>query len=272
MPELPEVETIRRDLQREAAGKQITSVRIDGVRTVRRHDPALLVNGLPGRSVERISRLGKFLVVELDQGVLVVHLRMSGQLLWTPSANSLTRKHTHACIGFETGEELRFVDPRTFGEMWLTSSELPELSHIGPDAYDALPNVHTLRERFANRHAGIKSLLLNQEVIAGIGNLYADEILWLARLRYNRTPSSLSRGAWQRLYDANREVLSQAIELRGSSLADQQYLDLYGRAGHDQHEHRVYAREGKPCLRCGRAIERAKVAGRSAFCCRRCQR
>lgn len=272
LPELPEVETVRRDLQHEAAGKTITHVRVDGVRTVRRHDPALLVGGLPGRRIERVERLGKFLIIRLDHGSCVVHLRMSGQLLWTPDpVGTELRRHTHARLTFDTGEELRFVDPRTFGELWLTGDDLPELSHIGPDAYDEVLDVATLRHRMIDRRRGLKVLLLDQTVIAGIGNLYADEILWLAKLRYDRTPDTLSPAAWRRLFEANREVLTQAIELRGSSLADQQYLDLYGRAGHDQHEHRVYAREGEPCLRCGGIVQRTKVGGRSAFWCPNCQ-
>lgn len=272
MPELPEVETVRRDLEHEALGRRILSVRVDGVRTVRRHDPALLVDGLAGRRIEGVKRKGKYLLIELDRGVMVVHLRMSGQLLWTRDPDEPLRKHTHARIAFDNGDELRFVDPRTFGEMWLTDGELSELSHLGPDAWNEVDGPAVLRSRMIKRRSGLKVLLLDQKVVAGIGNIYADEILWTSRLRHDRVPASLTSREFARLHSAMRDVLAQAIELRGSSLVDQQYVDLYGRAGQDQHQHRTYGRAGKPCDRCGREIERTKIGGRSAFWCRRCQR
>ncbi len=273
MPELPEVETIRRDLEHEVAGKTIVSVRVDGTRTVRRQDPEKFTEAVAGKRVQRFRRHGKFLFMDLDDGAVVaLHLRMSGQLLWTPDASSPVVKHTHARIEFDNGEELRFVDPRTFGELWRTTRTAPELAHLGPDALNDVAGPAELGKRLSGRRSGLKTLLLNQAVIAGIGNIYSDEILFRARLRQTRTPDSLSKPALSRLWEAVTDVLREAVERRGSTLADQQYVDLYGRVGTAQREHDVYAREGQPCVVCERPIERIQIAGRSSFFCRKCQR
>jgi formamidopyrimidine-DNA glycosylase len=273
MPELPEVETVRRDLEGEVVGRRIEEAVITGHRTVRRHAPELLVSVLRGRSIDRVRRHGKFLLVDLDGEVTMgAHLRMSGQLLWTPDGSEEPLPHTHARLVFEDGTELRFVDPRTFGELWVTSPSVPELSHLGPDALDALPLPPQLRSGLEGRRTTLKARLLDQTYLAGIGNIYADEILFLARLRPSRSCGSVSAPASVRLHDAIGEVLANAVEARGSSLKDQRYVDAYGRTGTAQLLHRVHAREGKPCEVCGSVVRRVVLAGRSTYFCPRCQR
>jgi formamidopyrimidine-DNA glycosylase len=272
MPELPEVETVRHDLEQEVVGRTIAEAQATGARTVRRYGPHALVSAVTGRSIASVRRHGKYLLVDLDDGcVLVVHLRMSGMLLWTPAAPELELPHTHARFVFDDGSQLRFVDPRTFGEIWVTSSEQPELAHIGPDAWNDLTS-EVLRRQLSRRKSALKIALVNQEVVAGIGNIYADEIAWVAKVRPERVASGLSKRSVDAVYEATREVLDLAIRSRGSSLADRQYVDLYGELGEAQQGHRVYARAGEPCLRCGSAIVRLPIGARSAFSCRRCQK
>lgn len=273
MPELPEVETVRRDLAGVAIGSTFASVAVTGARSVRRHAPSLLQERLAQRTIIGVRRHGKYLLIDLDDtNVVVVHLRMSGQLLWTPRDAPLA-KHTHVRFTFAIGEhELRFVDPRTFGEVWWSPPSLPTMDHIGPDAWLDLPTPESLFSRCTGRRSAIKALLLNQEILAGIGNIYSDELLWRARIRYSRTPDRLTRPAWARLHAAMKEVLGEAIEARGSSLSDAQYVDLYGRVGAAQRRHDVYAREHEPCGRCGAPIRRRSFGGRSTFFCAHCQR
>lgn len=271
MPELPEVETVRRGLQEHVAGRRMVDVRVTGRRTVRRLDQTDFEIRLTGRRVESFERIGKFLIARLDDGsAWMTHLRMSGQLLLRPPTAELA-KHTHARVQFEDSDvELRFVDPRTFGEMWITSSELPELSHLGPDAYDEL-TLEELSERLSRRKSGLKTLLLDQSVTAGLGNIYTDEVLWQARLRFDRQPAQLRDEDLLALFDSIRVVLRRAVEARGSTLVDAQYVDLFGKAGEAQLYHQVYDRRGKPCSRCGALIARTKVSGRSTYFCENCQ-
>jgi formamidopyrimidine-DNA glycosylase len=192
--------------------------------------------------------------------------------LWKSTQTEQLEKHTHARLLFVSGEELRFVDPRTFGELWLSDPSLPEMSHIGPDALDGVATPADLAARFAGRTSVLKSLLLNQQVVAGIGNIYSDEMLWHARLRYSRRPDSLTHAAVARLHGAMKFVLREAVAHRGSSLSDQQYVDLYGNTGSAQLALNAYAREHLPCPRCEHPIKRLSFGGRSTFFCPHCQR
>jgi formamidopyrimidine-DNA glycosylase len=267
MPELPEVETVRADVARKYVGRTLERVTVTGRRTVRRHKPELL-GALEGRALSGVARRGKYLLFKWDDGQLMVaHLRMSGQLLAAEPGAPLA-PHTHAVLSFKGAGELRFVDPRTFGEFFLASPD--ELDHLGPDALDI--DVAQLRAAFAGRQARVKSLLVDQSVLAGIGNIYADEICFEARLRPDRPGGSLKGAELKRLAAATRSVLQLAITRRGSSLADQQYRDLYGEGGRYQLEHKVYGRLGKPCVNCGRPIERVHSGAKSAYFCRLCQR
>ncbi|HZQ29431.1 MAG TPA: bifunctional DNA-formamidopyrimidine glycosylase/DNA-(apurinic or apyrimidinic site) lyase [Acidimicrobiales bacterium] len=292
MPELPEVETIRRDLEKEVAGKKIKEVEATGVRTIRRHKSKKdFVSRLEGRKIMGIQRRGKYLLLKLEpqappgsagagapkqSDVLVVHLGMSGQLLRAKSAKEPLPKHTHVVVTFTQGGQLRYVDPRTFGELFVTAADdledaVPELAHLGFDPLEDVMSWNRFGDLLNARKVKLKQLLMDQKFIAGIGNMYADEILWAAGLRYDRDSDSLSSQEVRRLYRSMVETLQEAIKHRGSSLADEQYRDLFGEVGDFQSQHKVYDREGEACRRCRNPIVRVKWQGRSTFLCEQCQ-
>jgi formamidopyrimidine-DNA glycosylase len=276
MPELPEVETIRRGLDREVVGKRVKTVQVSGTRTVRRQPKKQFVSQLEGAKITSVDRRGKYLVLKLDTGeLLVIHLGMSGQLL-RAQARDQALKHTHVTFTFTQGGQLRFVDPRTFGELFVSApdeltKEVPELASLGMDPVDdPIPWVK-FREMLLGRTTKLKPLLMDQSFVAGLGNIYSDEILWEAGLRHDRTPQSLSTMEIRRLYRAIVEVLHEAVKHRGSTLGDQQYVDLHGRPGEFQELHQAYDREGKACRRCRTTIVREKLGSRSTFYCPNCQ-
>ncbi|MDQ3979481.1 MAG: bifunctional DNA-formamidopyrimidine glycosylase/DNA-(apurinic or apyrimidinic site) lyase [Actinomycetota bacterium] len=279
MPELPEVETIRRDLEKEVVGKRIKQVEVTGMRSIRRHpNKKHFIGKLEGHKITGVQRKGKYLLLKLDSGdVVVVHLGMSGQLLrGKGGAKDPDPKHTHVAITFTQGGILRFVDPRTFGEIFVTTPEeleeqVPELSHLGFDPVDDVMSWTRFGELLSARKAKLKTLLMDQKFVAGIGNIYSDEILWAAGLRYDRPSDNLTSQEVRRLYRAMVETLLDAIKHRGSSLADEQYRDLYGALGDYQTQHKVYDREGQSCRRCRSTITKVKVNSRSSFLCPQCQ-
>jgi len=278
MPELPEVETIRRDLDKEVVGKRIKLVEVTGQRSIRRHETKeSFASRLEGRRITGVQRRGKYLLVRLDEGdVLVVHLGMSGQLLRAKSPKEPMEKHTHVVLTFTQGGQLRYVDPRTFGELFVTAADeveqvVPELAHLGFDPLEDVMSWTRFGELLQARRAKLKPLLMDQRFLAGVGNLYADEILWAAGLRHDRSSDSLSSQEIRRLYRAMSETLQEAIKHRGSSLADEQYRDVFGEVGDFQSLHKVYDREGQPCRRCRSPIVRIKAQGRSTFMCPQCQ-
>jgi formamidopyrimidine-DNA glycosylase len=277
VPELPEVETIRRDLDKQFVGKRIKNVEVSGLRSIRRHRHAEeFVGRLEGHKVASVLRRGKYLLIRLDGGdVLVAHLGMSGQLLRS-AAKEPRSKHTHVVVTFTQGGQLRFVDPRTFGELFVTTPDhlagaIPELAHLGFDPLDQIMSWTHFAELLRARKTKLKALLVDQRFIAGIGNIYADEILFAAGLRYDRSSETLTAQEVRRLYRAMVETLQEAIKHRGSSLDDEQYRDLFGEIGDYQSRHQVYDREGKPCRRCRSPIHRIKASGRSTFFCPQCQ-
>jgi formamidopyrimidine-DNA glycosylase len=282
VPELPEVETIRRDLDREVVGKRIKAVDVTGMRSIRRHpNKKHFAAKLVGRKIMAVQRRGKYLLLRLDgPDVLVVHLGMSGQLLMARPAGRHPKapppKHTHVVVTFTVSGQLRFVDPRTFGELFVTAAdhvadEVPELAHLGFDPFDDVMTWTSFGDLLHGRHVMLKTLLMDQRFLAGIGNIYSDEILFEAGLRYDRSSDSLSAQEVRRLYRSMVETLQDAIRHRGSSLADEQYRDLFGEIGDFQTQHKVYDREGQACRRCRSPIVRVKVAGRSHFLCGQCQ-
>ncbi len=278
MPELPEVETIRRDLDKEVTGRRIKSVDVTGMRSIRRHGTKRqFVSKLEGRKIAGIERRGKYLLLRLDSGdVLVAHLGMSGQLLRARGTRDKPPKHTHVVITFTQGGQLRYVDPRTFGELFVTTPEeladqVPELSHLGFDPIDDVMSWARFGDLFHAKRAKLKTLLMDQKFVAGIGNIYSDEILFTAGLRYDRRSDTLSAQEVRRLYRAMGETLQDAIKHRGSSLADQQYRDIFGEIGDYQSQHKVYDREGEPCPRCRNPITKVKTSGRAHFLCEQCQ-
>jgi len=264
------------------AGREVTSASVTGARTVRRQMPQALVDRLRGATLGPAARIGKFLLVPLDDGAqtLVIHLRMSGQLLLTVPERPLAR-HTHAVLGLSDGRELRFVDPRTFGELFVTESPPggsggsprppAALAHLGPDPLSARWSAVALGQALAGRKGRLKLLLMNQRFVAGIGNIYSDEALFEAGLRYDRPGGSLSGDEIARLHRAVRTTLRAAVRHRGSSLRDAQYVDLFGSPGAYQLRHRVYGREGEACPRCGGPVRRVPLGGRSTFLCEKCQ-
>ncbi len=278
MPELPEVETIRRDLDKEVVGKRIKTVEVTGMRSIRRHtQKKQFISRLEGKKILGVERKGKYLLVRLEGGdFLVIHLGMSGQLLWSKAGKEEKAKHTHVVFTFSTPGQLRFLDPRTFGELFVTTADdldaaVPELAHLGFDPVDQVMSWTHFGELLHARKRKLKDLLMDQKFLAGIGNLYSDEILWAAGLRYDRSSDDLTSQEIRRLSRAMTEVLHDAIKHRGSSLADEQYRDLYGAVGGYASEHNVYDREGEPCRRCRSLIVRIKLGGRSHFLCEQCQ-
>jgi formamidopyrimidine-DNA glycosylase len=278
MPELPEVEVMRRDLEREVVGKKIKGVEVTGTRTVRRHrNRKEFIEVLNGRKIMAVQRRGKYLVMKLDgTDALVVHLGMSGQLLRAKTAREKAPKHTHVVITFTQGGLLRFVDPRTFGEMFVTQydeidQQVEELAHLGLDPLETALSWDLFGRMLAERKTKLKPLLMDQKFIAGIGNVYSDEILFEAGLKWERQSDSLSQQEVRRLYRAISETLQGAVKYRGSSLADEGYVDLFGKPGEYQDHHQVYGREGLACTRCRRPIHRARYSNRSTFYCDACQ-
>jgi len=278
MPELPEVETIRRDLQGEVVGRKIKSVEVRNGRTVRRHPSAKQFRArLEGHTIKDIGRSGKYLLLSLDDGAtLVVHLGMSGQLQRAKSAKEAKAPTPMPC------------SPSPRGASCASSTLGPSASCSSPDrrprgAVPARARPSGLRpledimswEKFwvllSQHKSGLKALLMDQEFVAGIGNMYADEILFAAGLRYDRLSNSLSSQEVRRLYRSMVETLAEAVKRRGSSLADEQYRDLFGEIGDYQDQHQAYDREGQACRRCRATIVRVKSGGRSTFFCEHCQ-
>ena len=282
MPELPEVETVRRGIESRALGRRIESVEVGRERSVRRVGREAVIHGLTGSTMTAVHRRGKYLLCDLDTGDrMMIHLRMSGRVLMARVGEERP-PHTHVVLtlGDAGGgvDEMRFVDPRTFGEVVVydprdTGAVLPELLRLGVDPIVDHFDASVLRERLAGRRGAMKSVLLDQRVVAGIGNIYADEILHRVRLRWDRRVESLRPAVVARLARTIVEVLTAAIEAGGSTLGDTQYVDVDGSVGSFQDEHFVYGREGLPCRTCGKSlIRRVMVAGRSASYCPRCQR
>jgi formamidopyrimidine-DNA glycosylase len=277
VPELPEVEVIRRDLQREIEGKRIKAVEVLLMRTIRRHpNKKHFMSKLEDTKVRRIDRKGKYLLLRLDSGdVLVTHLGMSGRLLREKNAKTQRDKHCHVVITFTQGGDLRFVDPRQFGEMFVTPGNelghIDELAHLGVDPLEEPLSWRTFHDILVAKKTRLKALLMNQEVFAGIGNIYSDEILWAAGICYDRQSDTVTSQEARRLYRAMHETLQDAVRHRGTSAEDEQYVDLFGKIGDFQTQLKVYQREGEPCRRCRAPIQRAKFQGRSTFFCPNCQ-
>lgn len=274
MPELPEVENTRRFLAPVVEGRRLVRVEVRRDRTGRRNArPSDVVERLTGRRVERLGRRGKFLVAAV-QGDLtwVTHLGMSGRVRIVRPGEP-EDPHTNFVAETEAGDEIRLVDPRTFGFVAVFTPDEPSgLERLGPDARDSLPPARDLGAALAGRSAPIKALLLDQRLVAGLGNIYADEVLFRARVRPSRPGGSLTPAEVRRLHEAIPAVLEEGILHGGTSLDDLAYLLPDGQAGGFLERIAVYGRTGEPCPRCGRPVERIVVAQRSAHFCRRCQR
>ena len=276
MPELPEVETVRAGLERHVVGRTVADVQVLHPRVVRRDlaGPAGFAAAMAGRTVKRAERRGKYLWLALDDDeALLAHLGMSGQLLVGDPDRPLS-PHVRARFTFtDGGPDLRFTDQRTFGHMCVVrdGAELPEpIAHIAPDPFEAAFDPAGLARRLRTRRTGVKRALLDQSLISGVGNIYADEALWRARLHWARPTETLNGPEVSRLLAAVREVLGEALMAGGTSF-DDLYVNVNGESGYFERSLAVYGREGFPCLRCGTPVRRDSFMNRSAYYCPSCQ-
>jgi formamidopyrimidine-DNA glycosylase len=274
LPELPEVETVVSDLRPHLSGRTITDVQVSNPAIVRHPNPTAFAAALRGRLIESLGRRGKYILFRLDEDeLLIVHLGMTGQLRLIDPAEPRPA-HTHAVFALDGDRELRYRDVRRFGRLLLgRESELVALGRLprlGPEPIEDAFTARDLYLRLRGRTAPVKALLLDQKVVAGVGNIYADESCFLARVRPDRPGGGLSRPAVTRLHRSLRDSLLAGIANRGSSVND--YVDAWGRQGRQQEELRVYGRAGRPCPACGRPLESVRIAGRTTVFCRRCQR
>lgn len=272
MPELPEVETLRRDLEASIAGETITSVELLDEKKVR-NDKEDFIEAVTGAEIERVERRAKLLMIELANGnTILVHLKITGQLLLRPDGAPEDR-FTRAVIHLD-GKELRFADMRRFGFLKVVPTagrdRVPELSEFGIEPFDPAFTFDMFKKLIGHRKTKIKPLLMDQHVITGLGNIYADEVLFLAKVRPQRAAESLSDAELKRIYENIRPVLEEAIGHRGSSVDS--YVDLKGEQGGHVPFIKVYRRTGLPCFVCGTAIERIKLGSRSAHYCPHCQK
>jgi formamidopyrimidine-DNA glycosylase len=280
VPELPEVEVVRRGLDEHVVGRTITEVDVFHPRAIRRHLPGAIdfASRLAGRKVLAANRRGKYLWTELDSGeAMLAHLGMSGQMLVRPVGYE-DEIHLRVRLRFaDKGPELRFVDQRTFGGLSL--EELTEVdgstvplpvAHIGRDPLDSRFDQAAAVRKIRHRHTEIKRALLDQNVVSGIGNIYADEALWRAKLHGARPTDKLSAAKLAELLEAATEVMTEALKAGGTSF-DALYVNVNGQSGYFDRSLAVYGQEGMPCTRCGRPIRREPFMNRSSYSCPRCQ-
>ena len=272
MPELPEVETIARGLAKRVSGDVIESVWLGSKPEPLKSPAAEIEAALLSKKILNVRRSGKHIVFDLAAAdspagtptvQWIVHLGMTGRLL-VCSPETEVEKHTHALLRLASGRELRFVDPRRFGRLAVIEKFAP------PGAEPLAISPAEFAELFRGRKTPIKSALLNQKLLSGVGNIYADEALYRASVRPRRRAASLSRDDLQRLHKGLSQVLREAIRASGSSISD--YVDADGEEGFFQLKHRVYGREGEPCRKCRTAIKRVVIAGRSSHYCPSCQK
>jgi len=281
MPELPEVETVARGLRQAILGRRIVSVSLGKTDFI--DDPVALEEHLPGRRIEAVERFGKFMLLRLSAATeteralsngdaapasLLVHLGMTGHMAPSPAAQP-REKHTHVCLLLDDGRELRYTDARRFGRIaYLTEAPLAqELLGFGADPLEVTEE--EFAKRIRSRRSRVKALLLDQSVLRGVGNIYADESLWRTKIHPARLGTKLRREETEQLRRELQKILQKAIVMRGSSISD--FLDAEGEPGEYQRHHRAYGREGRDCYRCKTPIRRGIVAGRSSYFCPQCQ-
>ncbi|WP_255026929.1 bifunctional DNA-formamidopyrimidine glycosylase/DNA-(apurinic or apyrimidinic site) lyase [Rhodococcus sp. GA1] len=280
MPELPEVDVVRRGLDAHVVGATVDSVQVLHPRAVRRHEPGPrdLALQVTGQKVASVERRGKYmwLVLEPADLALVVHLGMSGQMLVQPPTVP-DEKHLRIRAVLDNGADLRFVDQRTFGGWALAplvevdGDRLPlPVAHIARDPMDPRFDPDAVVAVLRTKHTEIKRALLDQTVVSGIGNIYADEALWRARIHGNRPTDALSRPKLRSALDAATEVMAEALGQGGTSF-DALYVNVNGESGYFERSLNVYGRENEPCRRCGAPIRREKFMNRSSYSCPKCQ-
>ncbi len=273
MPELPEVETVRRSLTALVKKRQIERVDVKLARIVRRPDVDLFCANLAGQRIHRVERKGKFILFDLGEQVLVSHLRMEGRYGLYPTDDPIAL-HTHVFFHLDGGQTLRYQDVRQFGTMdlllWQDIDQLEGLATLGVEPLDPAMTTTYLAEKFAKRNAPIKAVLLDQKVVAGLGNIYVDETLYEACVHPEAKASALPFAQVERIHEAMIRIIATSIELGGSSIKS--YVNGYGEPGRFQFALQVYGRKGQPCPRCGQPIHKGRVAGRGTHYCLTCQR
>ncbi|GAG69759.1 unnamed protein product [marine sediment metagenome] len=280
MPELPEVETIRRDLQKKIKDKQIKDVIINISKIIKKPSLEEFITKIKDRKIKEIDRRGKYIIIHLDsRNKLVVHLGMTGLLIY-PYDNKIAEKeinpkHNHLVFAFTDNTQLVFNDVRRFGKIFLVSNidEIGSLAKLGVDPLEDYFTEEVFIQILNKKKNGkIKSFLMKQEFITGLGNIYANEVLYGSNIHPLRPVSSLNKKEIKNLYQQIKLVLGEAVKLRGSTVADEAYRDTDGEKGKFAKKLQVYARKGEPCIKCGHPIEVVRIEGRSSFICSQCQK
>jgi formamidopyrimidine-DNA glycosylase len=275
VPELPEVEIVRRGLERHVVGRTIDLVQPLHPRALRRHlaGPDDFAAAVRGRKITAALRRGKYLWLPVGEDALLAHLGMSGQLLVGDPSRPLS-PHVRVRITFtDSGPDLRFSDQRTFGHLSLAPGGAvlpPAIAHIAPDPLESAFDLAAVTARIRARHTGIKRALLDQSLVSGIGNIYADEALWRAQIHWARQADVLRPAAITRLFASVRDVFAESLSAGGTTF-DSLYVNVNGQGGYFERSLNVYGREGLPCPRCGTPVRRDPFMNRSAFSCPRCQ-
>ncbi len=278
MPELPEVEVVRRGLDEHVTGRRVTAVRVLDARSLRRHaaGAADFADRLTGRLLAAARRRGKYLWLALDDAVegdaLLCHLGMSGQMLIS-EPDAPAPRHLRVVLSLDDGRELRFVDQRIFGGMVLSDDGAvlpPQIAHVARDPLDPAFDAADFATRLTRRSTGVKRALLDQTLVSGVGNIYADEALWRTRLHYARDTRNLRRREIEALLGHVRDVMTDALAQGGTSF-DALYVNVNGQSGYFDRSLAAYGQEGEPCPRCATPIRRDAFMNRSSFTCPRCQ-
>ena len=283
MPELPEVETIRRDLQEKIIDKQIKDVIVNISKVIKKPSLEKFIAKTKDKKIKEIDRRGKYIIIQLDsRDKLIVHLGMTGLLIYPYNENSeeisegkIKAKHNHLVFTFTDDTQLVFNDVRRFGKIFLVSNidEVESIARLGveplEDYFTEEVFIQVLNKK---KNSKIKSFLMKQEFITGLGNIYANEVLYRSNIHPLRLISSLDKKEVRNLYQQIKLVLSDAVKLRGSTVADEAYRDTDGEKGKFAKKLKVYARKGEPCIKCGHSIEVIRIEGRSSFICPQCQK
>lgn len=273
MPELPEIETIKRILKPQLLGRTIVNLTMNRLDIIAHPLPEEFKSGLTGLCIENMGRRGKFLSISFNGGkTLLLHLRMTGQLLVTPEGFPV-EKHTHIVFNLDDGNELRFIDTRRFGRIWLLENGERDtysgIQKLGLEPFDASFDSAYLRGKLGKRGKSIKECLLDQSIVAGIGNIYGDEIMFAAGLNPSRSAKSLTPSEWEALATAIPTVLKNSIN--NNCMTPEEYLQGRGKDYRNQSFFKVYGREGQKCQCCSAVLKRIVLAGRSSYYCPNCQ-
>ena len=274
MPELPEVETTVKDLQKKVLSRTFVDVWTDAKKIVKKpKDFEEFRKQLKSKKIQKIWRRGKNIIFELSEDYsLLIHQKLTGHLLYGEWKKDRVNTYIHLKFFLDNGEILALSDLRKFAkvELWKTEELLEELENLGPESLAKDFAFEKFKEILKDKRGKVKQVLMDQKVITGIGNIYSDEILWVARVHPFRDVSKLNEGELERIYQALKKILKKAIELRGESISD--YRDPAGRKGKFDKMRKVYRRKGENCFRCGTIIQRKKIAGRNAHFCPKCQK